>query len=922
MQTRKKNCYVKSRRILIRNKLQDRKGVTMNLNSQPDKKQVAKKKFDLGKKALTNGLFLDAVNLYRESGKIYDELEMKKDAFMSFYQALVARRKQYPGFLKKEGEDFLRPEYLQEMEEFVSNFSEFEQEEPLFKERYVKTKYVYLLAKTHKSQLENEYESKSKALLKLANLVETHPDIFPGEYYQVNNVFKWRMMAEQTKIRVLRTKGGCLGVLAEEYKRIADMNEPPAGSTPPFSEEVMAQQANFYADSFKFVAFSKLEKRNPTISDVKAAMEYMKQSLDQANNAKALFDKVDKEKGLFYAENLRYRSYWYNIFRLRVSVVDKEFDEARVAFEAALSDARYYKDLDRESDIFPNYYADFDDLQNEALIISASRALVIDRDARKSGEFLKQWTDQSRERHLGSWRFNNVYIRYQVVSLLALLPSSNDHLEDCKDKIKKIEDILKHEFVGNASRKLATIAKDIVKFVDGGIIEINDSTYDTFFNKICDFFPIESKSLDFRIIESHRESLDPFQLLPEYFSKCFKKPEDLNRLSPEQAQKVYQDIMEGLRYYFLMIIEFHYKRYLEFKQQGLPALAGLPDNFECCFSEMNVERLKIKLGEICEALGKDGRRFQKFQIAFSDVEGLLHLLQNNTQPLEMVETLEKSFQLILEKIIPKTYMSFFPHVVQVIGSYEADETKVYKVRRIWEKGMAEELNLFGPGLILEEGAYYYLTPRWKRYGRASVDTRNSEFAIFKSDWYSITVGKTLTNYQSSLKQKLLDCLPGPESWQDYEEICIEILSFLFVPPLKSPGIQSRTENGLLRRDALFPNWVEQGFWTTIGDRHDANFILFEFKNTDNLTPSHVDQVDKYLRLGRDSIGRFGIILSRKPPSLPALSTRKAYFTSNQIIILFLDDHHLARALELKEAGCDPVEVLRTEYEEFLKGYEP
>ena len=108
-----------------------------------------------------------------------------------------------------------------------------------------------------------------------------------------------------------------------------------------------------------------------------------------------------------------------------------------------------------------------------------------------------------------------------------------------------------------------------------------------------------------------------------------------------------------------MIIEFHYKRYMEFKQQGLIWLAELPDNFECCFSEMNVERLKIKLGEICEALGKDGRRFQKFQIAFSDVEGLLHLLQNNTQPLAMVETLEKSFQAILENYSKDIY-EFFP----------------------------------------------------------------------------------------------------------------------------------------------------------------------------------------------------------------------------------------------------------------------
>jgi hypothetical protein len=210
---------------------------------------------------------------------------------------------------------------------------------------------------------------------------------------------------------------------------------------------------------------------------------------------------------------------------------------------------------------------------------------------------------------------------------------------------------------------------------------------------------------------------------------------------------------------------------------------------------------------------------------------------------------------------------------------------------------------------------------WKRYGRASVDTRSAQFAIFKSDCFPL-VKKALTNYLSSLKQKLLDCPAGPEGWQDYEEICIEILKFLFVPPLTSPAIQPRTESGLLRRDALFPNYVEQGFWAIIGDRYDANFILFEFKNTECLEPTHVDQVDKYLMQGKDTIGRFGIILSRKPPSPAALKTRKAWFTTNKAVMLFLDDCLLVQAIELKEAGDDPVSVLRTNYEEFLKSYEP
>ena len=474
-----------------------------------------------------------------------------------------------------------------------------------------------------------------------------------------------------------------------------------------------------------------------------------------------------------------------------------------------------------------------------------------------------------------------------------------------------IDEILRHEFVGSASRNLVTIAKDMVKFVDSSIIEVNDNLYSVLFRKICDFFPIDSTSRDFRITESHRELWNPFEFLPEYFWNCFKKPENLNGLSLDKMQKMYQDLMTGLVYYLSIITEFHYKRYLSFKQQGASMLTTLPNDFNCNFSQMDVGTLKIVLGEICKALNKEGRRFQKFQVAFGDVEDLLQ----HSNKTVTTEILEKSFQVILEKIIPKTYMSFFPHVVQVTESYRIEGALVHKVRRVWKRGIPEELNLLGPE-VLEKGAYYYLTPRWKRYGRESVDTRSGQFAIFKSDLYSI-IGSP-----SSLRQRLLNCPIGHADWHGYEDICVEILKFLFVPPLSSPDIQSRTEGGLLRRDALFPNYVEQGFWSLIGNRYGSNFILFEFKNTANLEPTHVDQVDKYLRQGKDTIGRFGIILSRKPPPDSALKTRKAWFTTNKVIILFLYDELVIKALEFKENGDDPVKVLQDEYEAFLAGYEP
>jgi hypothetical protein len=58
---------------------------------------------------------------------------------------------------------------------------------------------------------------------------------------------------------------------------------------------------------------------------------------------------------------------------------------------------------------------------------------------------------------------------------------------------------------------------------------------------------------------------------------------------------------------------------------------------------------------------------------------------------------------------------------------------------------------------------------------------------------------------SNMISKLIECPEGREGWKEYENICIEILNYLFVPPLKEPTIQSRTESGLDVRDALYPN---------------------------------------------------------------------------------------------------------------------
>lgn len=880
-----------------------------------DQEHIAGEKYDQAEQAFAYEAFSDAISLYCVSGRMYDQLGINNRAFLAFYQALMARSKQYPGFLDVDHSDFLSLDYFEELGDFVTSFSVFEQGVMYYKKKYSKLKYKYLLAKTYKFRQENDLEAGAKALTQLASFVEGQPKVFGGEHYQVEDVFKWRMMAAQNRAKMLLLRGEKIHAIAEEYKRVADACEPPPGSNSPFLEEVKANQSNFYAVSFKFMAFSNLEKRIPTVSDVREAMNHMKEAVAHVQAAKEYACQIDEKKGASYNDNVRYLSYWHKIFLARVSVMDREFNEAEKALKSAVSHAGYFKDSGKEDRIFPNYYADFDDLKNENLVTLAFKALAVDRDTVRCGEFLKQWIDVSKEKHLGSWRFNNVYIRYLVTSALTLIPSLRYHWQGFSEVMRKIEKVLECKFVGSASRTLATLVKDIVKFVDGGIIAVDDAVYKGLFDKVCDLFPIESTSRDFRTAELARELPDPFLYLPKYFAKCFRKPENLDEFSSQQIKELCQTMLDGLRHYLVIITEYHYKLYLSFKQQALSWLQSLPDNFDIDFGEMELAKLKFSLGEVCRALGK-----RRFEYSFNDVEELCIIIGPTFTP--DVGNVEEIFRLIVTKVIPNTYMHFFPHVIQVTGSYEIEGTSLYTATRMWSKDAPHQLSIFGPALKLDEGADYYLKPSWKRYGRESVNTRNRHFYIAKSELYSSIMAKLLTEQASSLKEKLFNCPPGNDSWRYYEDVCMEILSYLFVPPLERPEFQRRTGGGLLRRDALFTNCVEQGFWHRIWHRYEANFILFEFKNTDKLEPSDVDQAVKYLLLGQHAIGRFGIILSRKPPSQPALKTRRAWFARDNVVVLLIDDDLVLRMLELREAGKDPVEILQVQYEKLLREYEP
>lgn len=177
----------------------------------------------------------------------------------------------------------------------------------------------------------------------------------------------------------------------------------------------------------------------------------------------------------------------------------------------------------------------------------------------------------------------------------------------------------------------------------------------------------------------------------------------------------------------------------------------------------------------------------------------------------------------------------------------------------------------------------------------------------------------LEREQIILAEQLNACKPGKQYWQEFEQICIDILTMAFVPPLRKPKVQARTWSGLERRDALFPLLGAKGGWEEIRQDYAANFLLCEFKNySEPIEKDEVNQTRNYLR---KSIGRIGIIFSRLHPSVSALDMRRVAYTEEGKIILFCEDRHLIEFLELRAARESPLELIQGLLIDFLASYE-
>ncbi len=169
--------------------------------------------------------------------------------------------------------------------------------------------------------------------------------------------------------------------------------------------------------------------------------------------------------------------------------------------------------------------------------------------------------------------------------------------------------------------------------------------------------------------------------------------------------------------------------------------------------------------------------------------------------------------------------------------------------------------------------------------------------------------------------KRLRALPcGLDAWSEFEDLAVEILNHLFIPPLGVPKVQSVSDDGLNRRDAVYKIGYGDAFWNAIRNDCRTRFLVAEFKNScDPPDQGDVASISKYL--WGDGLRSFGLLCARRKPGKSALTARRKAWTKDRVLIVFLDDHDLAEMLKLKADMEDPTTILDGHVDEFLSTVE-
>ena len=168
--------------------------------------------------------------------------------------------------------------------------------------------------------------------------------------------------------------------------------------------------------------------------------------------------------------------------------------------------------------------------------------------------------------------------------------------------------------------------------------------------------------------------------------------------------------------------------------------------------------------------------------------------------------------------------------------------------------------------------------------------------------------------------KLKNCKPGKTNSKEYEEICEEIIRYLFSDAFYHISSQHRTEDKHFRMDLICSlkgiNKKAHAFWQLLAQHYNTRFIVFEFKNYSTTIDQNLIYItEKYLF--NPALRNVAIIISRKGFSESALFASAGCLKEHGKLILNITDNDLIEMLESKKSGDTATTILMEKFEKFV-----
>lgn len=169
-----------------------------------------------------------------------------------------------------------------------------------------------------------------------------------------------------------------------------------------------------------------------------------------------------------------------------------------------------------------------------------------------------------------------------------------------------------------------------------------------------------------------------------------------------------------------------------------------------------------------------------------------------------------------------------------------------------------------------------------------------------------------------LKERVQKWVPKKSNYMEYEELCSDVLRYLFDDELTLWEEQRISNDGLYRFDLIckIKDGEVSGFWTTILQFFKSKYILFEFKNyKDPITQTEIYTTDKYLYL--KAFRSVGIIISCKGSSDNAVKAMRGTLRENGKLILSLNNDDLTKMIDKKLQHEFPADYLYDKLDKML-----